>query len=329
MKVLIGPNVMGLEKGIPELKQAHPTIEFVHCADREALAAAIADADIYMGHLSREVFLAAKKLQWVQSPSSGVNYFLAIPELKDGPVILTGARGTHAASVAESAMAMILAITRGIVDSVQAQPQHKWVGSVRQKLLELTDLKMGIIGLGSIGKALAKRAYAFDMHVDRRGHVPEQQAGLCPRAVGAGSPERPAGRVGHRRRHRAVDAGCPGHDRRRADRPDEADARCWSASRAAASSIRRRWPQALREKRIASAALDVFEPEPLPADSELWDIENLLIAPHIAGGTQYEGKYLLEIFGENLAKFVAGEFPLRNQINKQIGILIPRWPASF
>ena len=117
-----------------------------------------------MGHLSREVFLAAKKLQWVQSPSSGVNYFLAIPELKDGPVILTG-RGTHAASVAESAMAMILAITRGIVDSVQAQPQHKWVGSVRQKLLELTDLKMGIIGLGSIGKALAKRAYAFDMHV--------------------------------------------------------------------------------------------------------------------------------------------------------------------
>ena len=67
-----------------------------------------------MGHLSREVFLAAKKLQWVQSPSSGVNYFLAIPELKDGPVILTGARGTHAASVADSAMAMILAITRGI-----------------------------------------------------------------------------------------------------------------------------------------------------------------------------------------------------------------------
>ena len=76
---------------------------------------------------------------------------------------------------------------------------------------------------------------------------------------------------------------------------------------------------ALREKRIACAALDVFEPEPLPADSELWDIENLLIAPHIAGGTQYEGKYLLEIFGENLAKFVAGEFPLRNQINKQLG----------
>ena len=90
MKVLIGPNVMGLERGIPELKQAHPTIEFVHCADRGAVAAAIADADIYMGHLGREVFLAAKKLQWVQSPSSGVNYFLAMPELKDGPVILTG-----------------------------------------------------------------------------------------------------------------------------------------------------------------------------------------------------------------------------------------------
>jgi phosphoglycerate dehydrogenase-like enzyme len=77
--------------------------------------------------------------------------------------------------------------------------------------------------------------------------------------------------------------------------------------------------QALREKRIAAAALDVFEPEPLPADNELWDIENLLIVSHIAGGTQYEARYLLDIFRENLGKFLRRDFPLRNQVDKEKG----------
>jgi phosphoglycerate dehydrogenase-like enzyme len=318
MKVLIGPNVMGLEKGIPELKKAHPTIEFVHCADRGAVAAAIADADIYMGHLNREVFLAAKKLQWVQSPSSGVNYFLAIPELKDGPVILTGARGTHAASVADSAMAMILAITRGIRDSIQAQPEHKWVGSVRSKLIELTDLTMGVIGLGSIGRAVAKRAYAFDMRVVAVDLFPNNQPEYVHELWGLDrlndllaesdivvvtvpwTPE-VQGMIGAGQIARM-----------------KPSAMLVGMSRGGIID-QKALAEALREKRLASAALDVFEPEPLPADSELWDIENLLIAPHIAGGTQYEGKYLLDIFGENLAKFVAGEFPLRNQINKELG----------
>jgi phosphoglycerate dehydrogenase-like enzyme len=77
--------------------------------------------------------------------------------------------------------------------------------------------------------------------------------------------------------------------------------------------------QALREKRLAAAALDVCDPEPLPADNELWDLENILITPHIAGGTQYEAQHVLEIFYENLARFRQGQFPLRNQVNKKQG----------
>jgi phosphoglycerate dehydrogenase-like enzyme len=77
--------------------------------------------------------------------------------------------------------------------------------------------------------------------------------------------------------------------------------------------------QALREKRLAAAALDVFETEPLPADSELWDMENLLITPHVAGGTQFETQYILDIFRENLERFMRGDLPLRNQIDKQRG----------
>ena len=77
--------------------------------------------------------------------------------------------------------------------------------------------------------------------------------------------------------------------------------------------------QALRARRLAAAALDVFEPEPLPADSALWDLENLLITPHIAGGTQYEAQHIIGIFRENLGRFLRGELPLRNQVDKTLG----------
>jgi len=76
---------------------------------------------------------------------------------------------------------------------------------------------------------------------------------------------------------------------------------------------------ALRRGTIAAAALDVFEPEPLPADSELWGLDNLIVMPHIAGGTQLEGRYVLDMFTENLGRFLRGELPLRNQADKARG----------
>jgi len=76
---------------------------------------------------------------------------------------------------------------------------------------------------------------------------------------------------------------------------------------------------ALHDGKLAFAALDVFAHEPLPEDDPLWDAPNLIITPHAAGGTQYEGKYILEILYENLAKFLSGDLPLRNQIDKVRG----------
>jgi len=73
---------------------------------------------------------------------------------------------------------------------------------------------------------------------------------------------------------------------------------------------------ALREGRLGAAALDVVSTEPLPADSPLWDAPNLLITPHVAGGTQFECDHIVDIFKENLARFTRGEMPLRNQVDK-------------
>ena len=166
MKVLIGGNPMNLESAIPDLQMKHPDLNFVHCPDRGQTAEYIADADIYMGWLSTEVFLAAKKLKWIQSPSSGINYYLAIPELVESDVLLTSARGTHGSCLAESTMGMIFAVTRGIKASILDQERREWNNrAIRPTMVELTGSTMGIIGFGAFGRTLAKRAAAFDMNV--------------------------------------------------------------------------------------------------------------------------------------------------------------------
>jgi phosphoglycerate dehydrogenase-like enzyme len=310
---------MGLEKYIPDLLKKYPTFEFVYCPAPADMPKMIADADIYIGWLNRDVYLQAKKLKWIQSPSTGIDYYLAIPELKSSDVLLTSARGTHSAGLAESVMGMILAFTRGIRQSVINQQKHAWIArEVRSKLIELTGTTMGIIGLGALGRALAERAHAFGMKIiavdvnpsnkpdyvhelwalDRLNDLLQQSDFVVvtvprtPETRGMFSTAQFA-----QMKPTAMLVGI---------------SRGGIIDQAALA-------KALREKTIAAAALDVFEPEPLPADSELWDLDNLLICAHIAGGTQYEAQYVMDIFYDNLDRFVKGNLPLRNQIDKVQG----------
>ena len=319
MQVLIGPNFMGLEQGIPALQEQFPQLDIRYCPDRNQLAEAIADAEVYVGWMNRDLFLAAKKLRWVQSPSSGINYYLEIPELVESDVLLTSARGTHGACLAESTFAMILAFTREIRRFILAQLEHRWTNrELRCEMIELTGTTIGIIGFGTVGRAIAHRAQAFGMRILAVDLYPEVKPEYVAELWGldrlddllAASdfvvvtvPSTPAthGMIGAEQlakmRENALLVGIS-----RGGIIDE-DALV----------------DALRANRIRGAALDVFEQEPLPADSELWDLPNLLITPHAAGGTQYEGQYVLDILTENLDRFLNNRVPLRNQIDKQRG----------
>ncbi len=319
MKVLVGRNPMGLEKGLPALRAQYPQIDFVFNPDPAQLVEAIADADIYMGWLNQEAYLAAKKLKWIQSPSSGVNMFLDIPELKASELLLTSASGTHAACVADSTMAMILAYTRGLRPTILNQAKAVWEAqSIRANMVELTGSTMGIVGLGQIGRAVAKRAHAFDMRVIAVDMFPNNKPDTVEELWGL-------------------------------DRLDDLLAQsdyvvvlvpftAETNGMIGAAQIAKMKPTAmlapmsrggivdqdamiaaLQNKQIASAVMDVTKPEPLPADNPLWGMENVIVAPHIAGGTQLEGKYILNIFTDNLARFVENRLPLRNQVNKQAG----------
>ncbi len=146
MKVLMGSNPAGVSEAILEFANEFEDVTFVCPKEREDLASEMADADIYVGWMSRELFLAGKQLKWVQSPSSGINYYLAIPELVEGEVLLTSARGPHAACVAESTLAMILSFTRGVREAALQQQKHAWQNQIRGSLRELTGSVMGSSG---------------------------------------------------------------------------------------------------------------------------------------------------------------------------------------
>jgi D-2-hydroxyacid dehydrogenase (NADP+) len=326
MKALIGANVMGLENAIPDLEKAYPKVEFASCARREDTADAIADADVYMGWLNQDIFRAAKKLKWIQSPSSGTDYYLAIPELVQSDVLLTSASGTHGACLAESALGMIFAFTRGIRDAIVSQQQHSWaIRQIRPKLVELTGSTLGIIGLGKVGRALAERAQAFGMRivavdlypVDKPDYV-EQLWGL----ESLGDLLREADYVVVTVPRTPQTRGMIGAEQLSVMKPG---AILVGISRGGIID-QEALVQALREKRLVAAALDVCDPEPLPEDSELWDLENLLITPHVAGGTQFEAQHVLEIFRENLERFLEGDLPLRHPSAAADGVACSRSP---
>jgi len=319
VRILIGPNSSGLEQVSTDLADVHPQVQFAFCSDRKDLRREIADAEVYFGWLSRDEFLAARKLKWIQSPSSGVDHFLAIPELREGEVILTSAVGSHSVCLAEHALAMVLAFTRGIKAGVVHQQRRHWaIGELRPTIVELTGSTLGIIGFGSVGRALAKRAQAFDMRIIAVDMFPEGKPDYVERVDGREGLEallRESDYIVVTVPYTPETRGMLGAERLALLKP-LAVLVCISRGGIIDEVA---LAQALRERRLAAAALDVFETEPLPADSPLWDLDNLLITPHVAGASQFAGRYIREIFAENLGRFLRGEFPLRNQVDKARG----------
>jgi len=318
VKVLIGL-APGLPEAVPELRKDYPQVKFESILEVDDLEAAIADADVYVGLLNRNLFLAAKRLKWIQAPSAGVEAFLAIPELVESDVRLTNARGVSSACVAESAMAMILAFTRGIKEAVLNQQKRAWsFFEIRSHMVELTGSTMGIIGLGAIGRALAKRAKAFDLRILAVDINPIQKPDEVDALWGIERLED----LLRQSDYVVITVPYTPQTRNMIDEEQLAlmkpSAMLIVVSRGGIVN-EKALARALREKRLAAAALDVFEAEPLPPDSELWDIPNLLITPHIAGATQYEAQRLLALFRENLDRFLEGRFPLINEVDKLRG----------
>lgn len=316
MKIVLGsrPN----DARLTSFRTAYPEVRFVSAESPDQILREIVDADALFGNPTRDAYLAGKRLRWIQTPSAGIEFVRNIPELVESDVVLTNARGAHAATIAEHTFAMLLMLTRGLRFFDHAKGCHTWLrGEGYRNVVGIDGLTLGIVGYGNIGRAIAKRGHGFEMrvkavdanevpaneHVESvwrldRLHDLLRECDVLAIAVPI-TPEtrRMIGETEIRLLKR-------GSYVMVVSRGGIVDEKALLA--------------ALTDGHLAGAGLDVTETEPLPPDNPLWDAPNLIITPHISGGSTLTTEIMWSIFHENVGLFVRGQ-PLKNVTNKRLG----------
>jgi phosphoglycerate dehydrogenase-like enzyme len=288
----------------------------------EGIEQQIPDADIAIAwSLRPEQFRLAKKLRWIHSTAAAVHQ-LMFPELIASHVVLTNAREVHGPVVAEHVMALIFALAKRIPRAVRLQHKHSWgqreMWESRPRPREVAGATLGLIGLGSIGRAVCRSASSLGMKVIAAREHPEKEIPTGIQQVFSSSQ---IDEVLALSDYVVLCApvtlstqGLMNEDRFAKMKPGACLINVSRGPLIDESAL----IDALRSRRIGGAALDVFAIEPLPAESPLWDFDNLLITPHTAGLTEkiWERQYAL--YTENLRRFLAGQ-PLLGLVDKQKG----------
>lgn len=304
------------------LRSDFPELNIVHLPTYEGVENELPDAEVAISWSIRpEQLRFAPKLRWIHSPAAAVHQ-LMFPELVNSDIVITNAREVHGPVVAEHVIAQIFALAKKLPDAMRLQKQHIWGKELlwieKPSPREVSGATLGLVGLGSIGRAVARKASALGMQVIAVRRNPENaipegvQTVFGPDQLNAllsqsdyvvlAAPLTPqttalinADRLAQMKREACL------INVSRGPLVDEAAL-----------------ANALRANKIAAAALDVFPKEPLPTESPLWDLENLLITPHTAAVTAklWDRHYVL--ISENLRRYLARQ-PLLCVVNKHLG----------
>jgi D-2-hydroxyacid dehydrogenase (NADP+) len=313
---------------------------------RDEFGEAVTDADIAVcWNMPPEVFARAWRLRWISFGSAGIDH-TTFPDLLASDVILTTLSGVHPRAIAEHVMSVILAFARRLPAAWAQQREHEWYReSISKRVIELAGASLGIVGAGRIGQEVARLGRAFGMRTSALLRPGADAAGVSadpertPTLILSASRESPTpfgeGEV--------VDEGDQhGPGLAVFDRAYEAkakleflaecdflvlampltketegflDAEALAVMKPSAYLVNiaragcideQALVAALREGRLAGAALDVFSEEPLPPDHPFWSMENVIITPHTAGSTPRYPERAFEIFSENMQRFRAG-----------------------
>lgn len=304
------------------LQQSFPQLEIVQLPDYSELGEQIGDADAALAwSLRPEQFRAARKLRWIHSTAAAVHQ-LMFPELVASDVIVTNSREVHGPVVAEHALALMFAVARKIPTAVRYQQQHVWAQERmwREGALpgELQGATLGLVGLGSIGREIARRAAALGMKVLAVREHPER--GVTEGVAAVFAPAQ-LGEMLAASDYVVLAAPVTGSTQRLIDGARLAQMRPTACLVNVGRGVlvdEAALAVALRDKKIAAAALDVFEHEPLAADSPLWDMPNVLVSPHSGSVTPRLWERQCDLISENVRRFLAGE-PLLGVVDKKKG----------
>lgn len=291
---------------LAELRQAAPGVKFIEL-NATSSPRDIAAADAAIDICTPQILEQARHLQWIQSLWAGVEKCVGVKVVQDRGLLVTNMQRVAGPSMAEHVMAMMLALSRQLKYFIEAQQRAHWADdSDLPPLADLSGKTLLVVGLGGIGTEVAQRAHAFGMRV------------IATRASGREGPDY----VSY--------VGLPGELRTLAANADyivnctpltpqttglfdkdffatlKPSAYFISVGRGR-STVTADLVEALTRHKIAGAALDVTEPEPLPADSPLWRMSNVLITPHISSATPLSEEIRWRLLVENVRRYQAGE----------------------
>lgn len=275
----------------------------------------IVDCDALYHHITPAMLKAARNLRWIQLSTVSMERWI-FPELIDHPVEISNIRGVFNDVIGDHVMSLILCLARHLHTYVAAQRDRRWIKvdpyhpdrAVLDPII-LNGQTLGIVGLGGIGAATAKRAKAFGMRVLATDLRPKERPELVDRIWTLDGLDEMLAESDFV----AICAGLTPTSRGLFDARQIArmkpSAYLINIGRGKVVSLDA-LTTALKEKRLAGAALDVFETEPLPSDSELWTMPNVVITPHVAGSTMQLGARRLRLVAGNIHRFVRGETPI-------------------
>ncbi len=291
----------------------------VYTQERDLALSEAKDTDIaLLGAFAREILETAANLKWAHIPWAGVDSLIEV--IRKTPATVTCGKGVFDAPMADHVFALLLTLTRQINTFLRYQIAGIWRREpINSSLTDLWGKTMGIVGLGNIGREVARRASAFGMRV------------LAVKRRPSAISEEP------------VDGLFLGYEGLRLMLP-ECDVVVITAAltpqtrfmigRNELASMKKgailinvargslvdeqALVEALTSGHLAGAGLDVFENEPLPPNSPLWHMPNVIITPHVGGLSERTRQRVFERFLENLRRFLAGE-PLIGVVDKEAG----------
>lgn len=309
---------------VAQIAAAAPGHEIVD-AGQERIAAEILGADIFCGHAKVPVpwdrVVEQGRLKWIQSSAAGLDHCL-VPSVIASDIIVTSASGLFANQVAEQTLALLLGLLRGLPVFFRQQQTREFI---RRPTGDLHGKTIGIVGLGGNGRRLAEILAPFRTHVLATDWWPIDKPACVEELL-------PANRL-----HEIL----PRVDILILTMPLNAHTRGMIAARELALLrpgtilinvargpvvVEADLVEALESGHLAGAGVDVTEVEPLPPDSPLWEMPNVIITPHVGAQARTRNDDATRLVCENLRRYLGGK-PLMNLVDKQLGFPEPgvRW----
>ena len=307
---------------LSELKsnlQSENGMEFIHIPTNKELIREIPNLEIlttyYLGE--EEFYKATDKLQWVHFGNAGIEQSLHT-SLLNSKTIITNAGGVHAGPVSEFVMGMMLYLSKQFKGCEKFRLEREWTQwELARKTIQLKSKTVGIIGFGALGKAVAKKAKAFDMKViaTRRLQKKVEHKKTVDELI-------PVSQLDHLLKESDyVVVACPltpltrnmiGKMQLSQMKPSAILINIARGEIINETEL----IDALKSNTIAGAALDVFENEPLPKESPLFALDNVFLSPHISGNfPEYQHDVVVQ-FADNLNRYLSGK-PLKNRVCKK------------